>query len=358
MKIAVLWATLTGYIGAGLKALADRPGTELFVADNVGPTKQAPFADNLFSWIATEKRFKHNGNPDPDALLRQLKTFDPDMLLVASWSTPAYNRACNYYRGKALRVCGMDNQWYGTPKQWLGVLTAPMFVQRLFDCVLVAGERQRVFAYKLGYDGDRVWYGLYCPDYAGFSAVRLPNDAERARRFLFAARLVYDKGLDLLVDAYQKYRRTVSDPWPLDVVGVGPLSYLLENQPGIAVHGFIQPDRLPSFLAKAGCFLLPSVHEHWGVAIQEATVAGLPVICSEECGASVHYVVDGYNGCVVRTGSAESLLQAMVKIATASPSDLLRMSVASITLSEQLTPKRWAEYIVQKATLAYRALKL
>lgn len=352
MRIAVLWATLTGYIGGTLKALAAQPGIELFVADNVGPTKQAPFADRFFYWIPRENRLGHDGNPDPAVLLDRLQTFAPDVLLVASWNTPAYNKVCRQYRGKALRVCGMDNQWYGSPKQWLGVVTAPLFVQRLFDCVLVSGERQRVFAKKLGFDQDHIWQGLYCPDYASFSAARLPCGVHRPHRFLFAARLVTDKGLDLLVQAYQRYREIASDPWPLDIIGTGPLSPYVEGQPGIVAHGFIQPDRLPSFFAQAGCFLLPSIHEHWGVAIQEATVAGLPVICSSECGAAVHYVVDGYNGYIVKTGSVGSLLRAITQITKAPAAELLRMSAASLELSEQLTPQRWAEYIVQKATLA------
>jgi len=242
----------------------------------------------------------------------------------------------------------MDNQWYGTPKQWLGVVSAPVFVRRLFDCVLVAGERQLVFAEKMGYDRDQIWQGLYCPDYKSFAAVRLPAGTPRPPRFLFAARLVSDKGLDVLMEAYRKYRGSTPTPWPLDIVGTGPLAHIVEGWPGVTAHGFVQPDLLPTLFATAGCFVLPSVHEHWGVAIQEATVAGLPVICSQECGASVHYVVDGYNGYVVKTGSEVSLRSALTAMTATSESERARMANASLALSEQLTPERWAAYFVAK----------
>lgn len=355
MRVAVLWATLTGYINGALKELAAIPGTEIFVADNIGPSKQAPFAESLFAWIPATQRFTHDGNPDAAELLRRLEAFQPDVLFVASWSTPAYNAACKRFAGRAVRVCGVDNQWYGTPKQRLGALTAPIFVRRLFDCMMVAGERQRVFAEKMGFDRDHILQGLYCPDYAAFSAVRLGADKARPKGFLFAARLVPDKGLDLLVEAYRRYRALCAaagtGPWPLAVIGGGPLQALVQGQDGITAHGFVQPDAVPALFAAAGCFVLPSVHEHWGVAVQEATVAGLPVICSQECGAGVHYVVDGYNGAVVKTGSVESLLAALVRIASSDEEELRRMSLGSLALSEQITPQRWARYFLQKTEL-------
>ena len=356
MRVAVLWATLTGYMGGALKALAAVPGTEIFVADNMGPLQQAPFAEGLFSWIPPENRFIHDFYPDATELIARLEAFQPDVLFVASWSVPAYNAACRHFRGRAVRVCGMDNQWYGTARQWLGVLSSPVFVRRLFDCIFVAGERQSVFAEKLGYGRDHIWQGLYCPDYEAFSAVRLADSVERPKRFLFAARLVEDKGLAVLAEAYERYRSGAAargeEPWPLAVAGTGPLETLLHDRPGVAAHGFVQPDAMPRLFAEGGCFVLPSLHEHWGVAIQEATVAGLPVICTEACGAGVHYVVDGYNGCVVEAGSATSLERALTRVASAPAEERARMSQASLALSGQITPERWAQYFLAKAAAA------
>jgi glycosyltransferase involved in cell wall biosynthesis len=339
-------------MGAALKALASIPGNSLFVADNAGPEKQAPFDDALFAWIG-ENRFRHNGNPDSAELIRRLESFNPDVLYVASWNSPAYRGACVQFRGRAVRVSAMDNQWRGTFKQRLGILTAPVHIRRLFDCIFVAGERQRNFAERLGFDSDSIWQGFCCPDFDAYHAVRLPETSPRPDSFLFAGRLVEDKGIRILADAYKQYRESCSSPpWPLNIAGHGSLEYLLREVPGIAVHGFVQPDKLPELFRTSGAFVLPSLFEPWGVVIQEAATAGMPLICSSECGATVHYLMDGYNGYVVETGNVKSLRQALQRMASAPPEELARMANASLALSEQITPRRWAAYFVEKSSQA------
>ena len=356
MRIAVLWATLTGYMGAALKALASVPGNSLFVADNAGPEKQAPFDDALFAWIG-ENRLQHDGNPDSAELIRRLESFNPDVLYVASWNTVAYTRACTHFRGRALRISGMDNQWRGTLKQHIGILTAPFFVRRFFDCMFVAGDRQRAFAERLGYGSDNIWQGLYCPDYDAYHGARWPESSPRPRNFLFAGRLVEEKGVRILADAYKRYRESCSSsPWPLSIAGGGPLEQLLRGVPGVTVHGFVQPDKLPALFKSSGVFVLPSISENWGVVIQEAAVAGMPLICSSECGATVHYLMDGYNGYVIEAGNVESLKQALKRMAAASTEELARMSNASLGLAEQITPRRWAAYFLEKSSQARLSL--
>lgn len=45
--------------------------------------------------------------------------------------------------------------------------------------------------------------------------------------------------------------------------------------------------------------ILPSYHEPWGLVVNEAMAAGLPVIVSNECGSSLDLVRDGENGYVL-----------------------------------------------------------
>ena len=57
---------------------------------------------------------------------------------------------------------------------------------------------------------------------------------------------------------------------------------------------------------------MPSRYEPWGVAIAEAAAAGLPILCTEACGASVELVRPYYNGLIVPTDDAQSLADAMI----------------------------------------------
>ena len=298
IKIAVLWYTLTGYMNGALQALAGQPGVELFVADHAGEGKQAPFADKMFAWMTN--RYKFAQNPDESELLKRLEGFQPDVILVASWRTPAYRKACVHFKGRAVRVVGMDNQWEGTMRQMLGVAASRFYVKPLFEAAFVSGERQAQFARKLGFGDEHIWHGLYCGNTAAFAypAERVLGTGPHA--FLYAGRMITDKGIDTLLEAYQLYRAQAkakgSEPWVLRLVGG-----IYEGEIGIGVElrEFVQPWNLPGVFHAAQCFVLPSRRENWGVVVHEAASASMPIICTNACGSSVHLVWDGYNGLII-----------------------------------------------------------
>src|ERR1700737_4945832 len=60
MKIAVLWTHFSGYLSACLRALAARPGIELFVSFQSN-SKEAPYADSTSSWIS--RRYIYDETP-------------------------------------------------------------------------------------------------------------------------------------------------------------------------------------------------------------------------------------------------------------------------------------------------------
>jgi glycosyltransferase involved in cell wall biosynthesis len=113
--------------------------------------------------------------------------------------------------------------------------------------------------------------------------------------------------------------------------------------------GFVQPDELPGLLARAGCLVLPSRFEPWGVVVHEATAAGLPVVCTSVCGAASRLVLDGYNGAVVSPGDAEALARALLRMSEADAGTRRAMSQASRSLARQFTPERWAAHLLGRA---------
>ena len=351
-RIAVLWFTLTGYMNAVLRQLAAQPGVDIFVADHAGDSKQAPFADETFAWMNPAMRYRYPTMPVAAELLPQLEAFEPDTILVASWAASGYRAICKAFAGRVVRVCGIDNQWEGSLKQRLGELTAPIFVQRLFDAVLVSGERQAVFARHLGFSEDAIWRGLYSADTDAFAYPGERTLGSGIHSFLYAGRLIADKGVDTLLEAYWLYRLDTEKaglvPWDLRIVGSGNLA-LIEGRVGVQHLGFVQPADLPNVFAAADCFVLPSRRENWGVVLHEAAAASLPIICTTACGSSVHMVCDGYNGLLVGKDNPRSLADAMVTISDAPAVEYNRMAGASASMAQQLTPTRWAQYFLQKS---------
>jgi glycosyltransferase involved in cell wall biosynthesis len=241
----------------------------------------------------------------------------------------------------------MDNQWHGTLKQRVGVAVSPWLLRPVYDRALVPGDRAAQFASRLGFVQDAIWRGSYCGDVAAF----FPNGPGRVsprRRFLFVGRLVPEKGVDVLIDAYARYRLAVTEPWGLTVCGTGPLAGLIRDSPGVEHHGFVQPSGLPRLFHDAGAFVLPSRFEPWGVVIHEACAAGLPIVCSSSCGAVPSLVEDHWNGFVVDPGSVESLASALRRIHHLDDGQRDDMGRRSTEVARRYTPERWAQALVAR----------
>jgi glycosyltransferase involved in cell wall biosynthesis len=214
---------------------------------------------------------------------------------------------------------------------------------------MVAGERQAEFARRLGIPAQRLIWGVYTGDYATFSAVaQRRGPALPPQAFLYVGRLVRDKGIDVLAEAYQTYRSHVAEPWPLITAGTGPEEHLLDGIDGIEPLGFVQPRNLPAVYSRAGCLVLPSRFEPWGVVVHEAASAGLPVVCTRVCGAATRLVLDGYNGAVVTESDHEGLADGLRRISTATDDQRRALGEGSTRLACQYSPQRWAANLLQR----------
>jgi glycosyltransferase involved in cell wall biosynthesis len=345
VRIYLLWQYITGYSTSGMHVLAEQ-GHDIrlmYQEALVHPPFLAPFDDaELTEGL---RAIGWSGKPDEALVLRELEEFQPDVIIVNSWHIAAYMKAARAWRGKALRVVVMDHQWLGTPKQWLGRLTRRLYIQPAFDAAFMPGDEQAVFARHLGFQQHELIVGLYtCEDSFFTGPQATPHD-----KFLFVGRLVDTKGVDVLAAAYRAYRATSTDPWPLVVAGIGPMADDLGSIEGVELLGFVRPADLPAVMADAGCLLLPSRFEPWGVVIQEAAASGQAVICTSTCGGASRLVLDGYNGRVIAPDAPEKLTQAMHWVADATPEHRAVLSRRSVELANQYTPERWAAHLVDKS---------
>ncbi|MEX1071102.1 MAG: glycosyltransferase family 4 protein [Anaerolineales bacterium] len=127
----------------------------------------------------------------------------------------------------------------------------------------------------------------------------IPNGAElenykvegrkwQPTRLLFVGRIVYQKGLDLLLNALGNLKNL---DWQLDLAGDGPrLEKLREHaiQLGLGerVHflGWQSKAELLQIYRQANLFVYPSRHEGMPNAVLEAMASGLPVLASRIAG--------------------------------------------------------------------------
>ena len=349
MRIAILHTHLAPYFVNCLRELKSKHAVELLIHAWT-PEPNAPFDFQSLETLGTVHYRDESSEPE---IYGRLMNFCPDAVLVCGWADNGYVRICKRIRKAGVPViAGCDTQYSGSWRQRLGSISAPFHIRRAFDVIWASGGRQVNLASFLGFSEDRIWQGYYSCDWERFEAVRSTRVSNRA--FLYVGRYVEDKGTDLLAAAYEQYQREVDDPWPLLVAGKGPHEQLLADA-GASLLGFVQPEDLPSLMARAGVFLLPSLFEPWGVVLHEAAAAGMAIICTEKCGAGDHFVKSGENGLLIAAGSVTSLSQAMRRFHEMDGETLRRFGSASHELSKQYTPHLWVDTFMRGVTTIKKA---
>lgn len=356
MRIAVLWTELPGYLAACLRFLQEHYDVELMVIRNLANRPDSTrrfFDESLFSWIPAFHTVKH---PDFLARLDQIRDlvwqFEPDAILLAfQWRyLENYSLVKEAKRRGVLVIGGMDNPWRDMLKQHMMVLASRLFSVLPLDAVWVPGEHAAEYAKRLFGTRIPIWRGLYTADTTLFCIHQSNNiDRDHCKSFLYVGRFSPEKGIIDLIEAYRQYRlRAGKDYWHLKLVGDGPLRSKLTNIEieGVEIAGFKQPVEIKELMKTSGVFVLPSHYEPWGVVVHEAISLGLPVLCSDRCGASVELVQHGFNGLNYRAGEINQLSDYMFEISRGDY-DLERMSQNSIFLSQRYSTALWADTLMR-----------
>jgi glycosyltransferase involved in cell wall biosynthesis len=131
---------------------------------------------------------------------------------------------------------------------------------------------------------------------------------------LFIGQLISLKGLDLFLGALHRLR---DSGWRLTVIGDGPerKRFLAQTRrAGLGTNveflGALPNREAMQVLAASDLLVLPSRRDGWGMVINEALVRGVPVICSDRCGAA-DLVAESGHGRVFANGDVSALAGAL-----------------------------------------------
>lgn len=138
---------------------------------------------------------------------------------------------------------------------------------------------------------------------------------------VYAGRLVPEKRVDLLLDAWEAVVRRLPEA-RLWIVGDGPCADALMRR-GVAGVEFVgRVENVDELLPLGDVFVLPSDTEGLSNAILEAMASGLPIVATDVGGAS-DLIAGGASGIVVPPGDAQRLSEALVQLLSA-PEDVRR----------------------------------
>jgi glycosyltransferase involved in cell wall biosynthesis len=196
-------------------------------------------------------------------------------------------------------------------------------VYRRSDAIVAYGEHVRRFLLQVeGVTADKVFVAGQAVDHSRFATVRPSHDGDFPQ-ILYIGQFEERKGLHYLLDA----AASLSDvPLRVRLVGNGSQEPQVRARAAalgnVEVVGYVPQDDLPAQLARSRCVVLPSIttaldKEPWGLVLNEAMHAGLPVVATDAVGAAAGGLVrDGRNGYVVPERDARALAAALSRLAT------------------------------------------
>ncbi len=166
-------------------------------------------------------------------------------------------------------------------------------------------------------------------------------EGEHPIRFLFMGRVMREKGVEELFEAFRHLRADGCD-CVLDMLGNSEENYkdriaACEAEGWLKYHGF-QTDVRP-FIRDAHCFVLPSWHEGMANTNLECAASARPIITSDIPGCR-EAVVDGVSGLLCKPKDADSLYAALKRMAETPSEQRERMGKESRRHMEENFDKR------------------
>jgi len=279
---------------------------------------------------------KKGGSPYAPALFRAVRAFKPDIIHIHAGgrlATAAVVTAArlgvpsvmSLHGGAAvvpqseidemLRPLKGKFPYGGILDRMLGLRFDPLSRVDAMVCISRAEER------RLGerYPFARV---RYVPNgVAPAARVVRPSREGAGRNVLCVSRIDYQKNQLALVEALAKlpadFRLHLVGPvtagWYRDRIVARSRELGLEDRVRI-VPGLPPGSReLEDEFARADVFVLPSVHEPFGIVALEAMQRGLPLVAAK-VGGLVDFVIDGENGLLFEPSDTDALASAIVRL--------------------------------------------
>jgi glycosyltransferase involved in cell wall biosynthesis len=300
---------------------------------------------------------------------RFLRDCAPDVVINAGWMS-----LTNWHAFVACRRRGIPHVlWAGSTANepsWQRSATRPAvrYLVRHSDAWATYGSASASYLASLGAAPDRIVPAYHCIDNARFvellartqprvAATRAELELGDGRVILFVGRMLERKGGDDLIAATAELQRERSDV-NLLFVGDGPMRARWQARAADCLRvgsfqfvGSRPLEELPLYYQLADVFVLPSLEEVWGLVVNEAELAGLPVVVSERCGAAADLVEPGVNGQRVHPGDVPALTAALREILR-DETARRKMGSESRRIVERCAPAKVAAALVEAARLA------
>lgn len=219
----------------------------------------------------------------------------------------------------------------------------------LADDILVMSTYARESFIRQGFPSEKLHVlelGVNPQNFSLHSS-HLRSKTDNVFRIIFVGQVLPRKGLHYLIDAFQQSNLPDSELLIFGSIGDKEYArrYLASTDIKVNYLGRVPPIELQRSYQIADVFVLPAISDGFAMVVSEAMAAGLPVIVSENTGAS-KLVREDQDGFVVPVRDVTSLQEKLIWLYD-HPHERTLMGQQAIRRAEQFNWERYSKGLIQ-----------
>jgi glycosyltransferase involved in cell wall biosynthesis len=283
----------------------------------------------------------------------------PTVIVTTGWADPEYHAVALEARKRRIPIIVIsDSRYEDEQRNWYKEFIKKLILKS-YAAALVAGESSRNYLVKLGFNSKAIFQPWDVVDNHYWAKIKAA--AYQDLEFLCISRFIPKKNLFRLLNAYADYLKE-GGRRKLTIVGDGELSGAVQDyvrRQGMAkfvtLPGFKQYEELPAYMEKGFCLILPSITDQWGLVVNEAMAAGLPVLVSHNCGCAADLVKNGKNGFTFDPLNVEAITSKLLESDSIDQSRWQKMSDCSRQVIQTWDVNHFAKALYEAASYAQKS---
>jgi len=307
-----------------LREFLSNKGVDLYAVELFGKgspydfdlfTKGEKWWDCLFPQNSVEELTKHQIK---DKIFSKLDEIKPDIVIAGSIVFYAGALGLRWAKQNRKKFIMFDDaKATDVKRNWL-VQTIKNTITRQIDALWIPStDYQQGYAAILNTNKIHFFYGYDCIDNSQFKFKG--NDRSfNNKTIVCVARLVPIKNLHNLLQAW-KVVENVNQHHKLVIIGDGPLINELKelesslHLKNVSFLGAMPNQKVLEHLHQSDALVLPSYAESWGLVVNEAMAAGLPVLLSNKVNAAGTLLKEGVNGYSFSPSSIDEIQEKLMR---------------------------------------------
>jgi 1,2-diacylglycerol 3-alpha-glucosyltransferase len=351
-NILIIWDRIGDYHLSRVKALAKLTGATIYTADLAG-------TDALYKWdsitnsshtVLSNKPAEQSDIANRLQLFRKILKEHKIDFVAMPYGRTEYHLFLAYAKLTGISTLVFSESWYSRGK--MKDFFKSILLKILGDMFFVSGKcAYEHFTEKYGVNPSKIVSGYSVVDNAHFEISSDAIISNSSKELLCVARYSEEKNLLKLIKAFEK--SLLSENYILRLVGDGPLRELLQNyidqhalDKKIILTGWLNYHELPQLYLQATAFILPSTFEPWGLVVNEAMAAGLPIMLSDTCGCLPDLLVEDENGFSFDPYNEADLVQKLNLLNALTDTQIQQFGNRSKGIIQEFSPESWASKVV------------